>query len=316
MRATRPLNPEDYRISIIAVTLMLDNRHRGRFPTARGYEYLYTPGEMGGHNVIIATLPAGEDFGVAAGMPKLGGDQERDIRLGDVLVALQDGKVSGLINLELGKWTENGFVLRRGGWMDTTHMLVRSAITQIKAGDFFQDQPSFLKHYQEMMAKLAAPRRSTIRAKNGTCYTKLTGPWWRESLENLGSVPAYENASKRDELRDKHNLLGIETAAAGVVPKIPVGVVRGVCDYADEETKEAWRPYAAAMAAAYAKEILLQIGPPERPKRACPTQRICALQDVKTPSTTFNSADDMSVVDGTPDEPRCLLSSLPKSPKR
>ncbi|KAG8420656.1 hypothetical protein J3459_010872 [Metarhizium acridum] len=93
---------------------------------------------------------------------------------------------------------------------------------------------------------------------------KRTRVWYG----TIGSVSSLiENASKRDELRDKHNLLGIETAAAGVVPNIPVGVVRGVCDYADEGTNEAWRPYAAAMAAAYAKEILLQIGPPERPKR-------------------------------------------------
>jgi hypothetical protein len=43
--------------------------------------------------------------------------------------------------------------------------------------------------------------------------------------------------------------------------RIPVGVVRGVCDYGDEHKNKEWQPYAAAMAAAYAKAILLEIPP-------------------------------------------------------
>jgi hypothetical protein len=41
--------------------------------------------------------------------------------------------------------------------------------------------------------------------------------------------------------------------AAGVMDTIPVGVIRGVCDYANEHKNRQWRPFAAAMAAAYAK---------------------------------------------------------------
>lgn len=201
-----------------------------------------------------------------------------------MLVAQQDGELPGLINLELGKWTENGFVLRRRGWLDNmVHKLVRSAIRQIKAGDFLQDQPSFLKHYQEMMGNLshhpeafADPGQeldllyetgeSVVKSRSREAE-KRTRVWsiWYDWLRQHTCRECFE----ADELRDKHNLVGIETAAAGIVPNIPVGVVRGVCDYADEKTNEAWRPYAAAMAAAYAKEIILQIGPPRKTQKRC-----------------------------------------------
>jgi nucleoside phosphorylase len=36
-------------------------------------------------------------------------------------------------------------------------------------------------------------------------------------------------------------------------------VIRGICDYADSHKNKIWQPYAAATAAAYAKELLLVI---------------------------------------------------------
>ena len=43
-----------------------------------------------------------------------------------------------------------------------------------------------------------------------------------------------KNAQKRNELRDRHNVIGLEMEAAGTMNRIPVGVIRGVCDYGDE----------------------------------------------------------------------------------
>lgn len=71
------------------------------------------------------------------------------------------------------------------------------------------------------------------------------------------------NASKRDALRDEHNIIGLEMEASGMMNRIPVGVIRGVCDYGDEHKNKEWQPYAAAMAAAYAKAVLQKIKPSE-----------------------------------------------------
>ena len=70
-----------------------------------------------------------------------------------------------------------------------------------------------------------------------------------------------KNRRKRDELRDKHGIIGLEMEAAGIMNNIAVGVIRGVCDYADDRKNEDWQPYAAAMASAYAKAILTEIPP-------------------------------------------------------
>jgi nucleoside phosphorylase len=44
--------------------------------------------------------------------------------------------------------------------------------------------------------------------------------------------------------------------AAGLMDTFPCLVVRGICDYADTHKNKRWQPYAAATAAAYAKELL------------------------------------------------------------
>jgi hypothetical protein len=42
----------------------------------------------------------------------------------------------------------------------------------------------------------------------------------------------------------------------GLVDAFPCLVIRGICDYADSHKNKIWQPYAAATAAAYAKELL------------------------------------------------------------
>ncbi|KAA8572307.1 hypothetical protein EYC84_002933 [Monilinia fructicola] len=44
--------------------------------------------------------------------------------------------------------------------------------------------------------------------------------------------------------------------AAGLMDTFPCVVIRGICDYADSHKNKIWQPYAAATAAAYAKELL------------------------------------------------------------
>ncbi|KAM0526223.1 hypothetical protein ACHAPW_000384 [Verticillium nonalfalfae] len=38
--------------------------------------------------------------------------------------------------------------------------------------------------------------------------------------------------------------------AAGTMNRLPIILIRGACDYADEHKNKEWQPYAAAMAAA------------------------------------------------------------------
>jgi hypothetical protein len=40
---------------------MLDAQHSGRFPIARGDDYVFLAGDICSHNVVITTLPAGQE---------------------------------------------------------------------------------------------------------------------------------------------------------------------------------------------------------------------------------------------------------------
>jgi hypothetical protein len=175
------LNPEKYivawiaplEIEALAALKMLDNRHRGRFPVRRGDEYIFHAGDMYGHNIIIATLPASQEYGtgsaaslagqlkktfpnlwfgllvgVAAGLPDLSRTPARDIRLGDVLVGLPEGESAGLIAYDLGKETNYRFEpLRFGQVLSPTEEIVRSAIGAIKV-DWPNEAQIFRPYYE------------------------------------------------------------------------------------------------------------------------------------------------------------------------
>lgn len=304
------LDPRRYTIAWIApleiearaAIHMPDHLHQGQFRLEHGDDYLYKAGDVLGHNAIIATLPAGQDYGngsaaalasqvkkffqnlwfgllvgVAAGLPTRGGSSPRDIRLGDVLVALPDGERPGLIAYDLGKETMNGFQLLRGGHAVTmTETVVRSAIGAIKL-KAPHDAGSFLPYYEQMMNKehdsgtFNDPGQDLdqLYERQASGSTELvkrerrpdnmrTRVWYGP----IGSGDKLlKNSIRRDELRDKYHVIGLEMEAAGTMNCLPVGVIRGVCDYGDEHKNDNWQPYAAAMAAAYAKAIIAEIGP-------------------------------------------------------
>ncbi|RSL94793.1 hypothetical protein CDV31_014157 [Fusarium ambrosium] len=279
---------------------MLDQRHKGRFPVSRGDDYVFQAGDINGHNIIIATLPEGQEYGtgsaaalasqvkkffpnlwfgllvgIAAGLPNL--ERDLDIRLGDVLVGLPEGESAGLIAYELGKETADGFqLLRFGRVLANTETVVRSAIGSIKMLAP-NDVDEFLPLYETIKDKQHP--RGTFRdpgqekdvlystSSDGTSHAARRGARSAHNRTRVWYGPIgsgdklVKNAQRRNELRDKYNIIGLEMEAAGTMNRIPVGVVRGVCDYGDEHKNKDWQPYAAAMAAAYAKAILLHLGP-------------------------------------------------------
>ncbi len=70
-----------------------------------------------------------------------------------------------------------------------------------------------------------------------------------------------KDALLRDNLSAQRDILCFEMEAAGLMNNFPCLVVRGICDYSDSHKNTEWQGYAAMAAAAYAKEILLQVKP-------------------------------------------------------
>jgi nucleoside phosphorylase len=73
------------------------------------------------------------------------------------------------------------------------------------------------------------------------------------------------NAVIRDRLRQEIGIICFEMEAAGLMNTVPCLVIRGICDYSDTHKNKRWQAYAAATAAAYAKELLEIIPTTELP---------------------------------------------------
>jgi nucleoside phosphorylase len=63
----------------------------------------------------------------------------------------------------------------------------------------------------------------------------------------------------RDDLAKQHDVLCFETEAAGVLTNFPCMVIRGISDYSDSHKNDEWQAYAAAAAAAYARELFIHM---------------------------------------------------------
>jgi nucleoside phosphorylase len=64
------------------------------------------------------------------------------------------------------------------------------------------------------------------------------------------------NGQERDKRAAADKLYCFEMEAARLMNDFPCLVIRGISDYADSHKNDRWQPYAAATAAAYAKELL------------------------------------------------------------
>lgn len=289
VRAIPTLKFEDYivvwiaplEIEAQAACYMLDNRHPGRFTTRPGGEYIYIPGDINGCNVVIATFPAGHDYGVgaaaalasqvkntfpnicfgllvgiAAGLPNLSRHPPRDIRLGDVLVGLGQGESAGLISYGFGRETSTSFELSRCGAHAKTEKIVSSAIGNIKLlapfeGNLFLDHYENMKHREHSNGTFQDPGQEKdnlfqIVSEDGVEIARQVQRTKREKASRTkvwyGSIGSgdrlMKNDVERDRLRDTFDLIGLEMEAAGTISTIPVGVIRGACDYADAQKND------------------------------------------------------------------------------
>ncbi|QKX62551.1 uncharacterized protein TRUGW13939_09712 [Talaromyces rugulosus] len=245
-----------------AALFMLDEYHGvpRRFP---GQTVQYHLGRVGQHNVVIVGFPQGEigigvaasiatevkrDFphletgmliGVAAGIPSAA----NDIRLGDVVVAVPTGDSSGVIGYDLVNIEPERIRLKQ--WQDATHPALRSAISALRARSTLLLRPS-------------TPPPTSFSPHD-------TRPSGDKPVVHYGCILSgnrvVKSAALRDEMAQANNPIAIEMEAAGIMNRLRVAVIRGVSDFADVEKNDDWQFYAAATAAAYAKELLLCLSP-------------------------------------------------------
>ncbi|KAJ4041185.1 hypothetical protein NW753_010593 [Fusarium oxysporum] len=115
-----------------------------------------------------------------------------------------------------------------------------------------------------------------------------------------------KDAGFRDSLNKSlgGNVLCVEMEAAGLMD-FPCIVIRGICDYADSQKNKDWQEHAAALAAAFAKELLQYVQPGdidgERPVRDILSQ-VCDAVSAIRENTTHTRAkldrkEDIEILD-------------------
>ncbi|KUL89188.1 hypothetical protein ZTR_03808 [Talaromyces verruculosus] len=218
-------------------------------------------------------------IGVGGGVPNL--TNAIDIRLGDVVVSKPSGVFGGVVQFDRGKTLANGRFERTGALHRPPDILL-ATVARLEAVHRRVDS-EIPNHLQEMIQKYPKMRRGNYiyqGPENDRLFqagSKHTGGedcegcdptqvHVRESRSDLNPVIHYgtigtsnsviKDGQTRDMLRDDLNIQCLEMEAAGLMESFPCLVIRGICDYADSHKNKRWKPYAAAVAAAYAKELL------------------------------------------------------------
>jgi len=218
--------------------------------------------------------------GIGGGVPS----QAHDIRLGDIVVSKPTGTSGGVIQYDFGKTMEGG-QFKRIGQLNKPPEVLLTALSSLKARHMLND-PELSKYLSEMVAKYPKMRAQLARqgtkddqlylanyehqGGSGTCSkcdaSKLVHREPRDSdipIIHYGLIASgnqvMKHAITRDLVGEELDVLCFEMEAAGLMDHFPCLVIRGICDYSDSHKNKGWQEYAAATAAAYAKELLCVI---------------------------------------------------------
>ncbi|KAL4788864.1 hypothetical protein BDV19DRAFT_48930 [Aspergillus venezuelensis] len=136
----------------VAAQAFLDEEHERPRDLFRHDSNDYTLGKIGGHNVVLAILPAGE-YGIASAanvakdmlhsfpsvriglMVGIGGgapSRNHDIRLGDIVVSIPREGKGGVFHYDFGKTIQHQ-ALRPTGFLNQPPTILRTAVNGLKA---------------------------------------------------------------------------------------------------------------------------------------------------------------------------------------
>lgn len=229
--------------------------------------------------------------GIGGGVPSLS-----DIRLGDVVVSKPTGSLGGVVQYDYGKTITEGRFQRTGtlgkppqvlltalSHLESNHMIGMSQFLAylsdaVEQNEYVQTTFSYPGQEQDQLFNAAYDHKGSIPDCSNCDRNQLVPRALRASKipkVHYGVIASGNQVMKhgqtRDRLGQELGILCFEMEAAGLMDHFPCLVVRGICDYADSHKNEQWQGYAAAVAASYAKELLLVV--PINQIDASPTAR-------------------------------------------
>jgi ankyrin repeat protein/nucleoside phosphorylase len=279
-------------IELAAARGTLDEIHSNLF-SAPNDSNSYTLGSIGLHNVVITCLPlAGYGtnnaaevasnmhrtfqslrvcflVGIGGGLPG-----KVDVRLGDVVVS------TSVVQHDLGKTIEGGRSQRTSiprlpppalskavSKLQAVHVSEPSKIPSILSTMFtrFPAMANYTRQdtLEDWLFQSTYSHLESEESCKNCDQSRLVKRPARSDLNpriHYGVIASgnqvIKDATTRDQLARELSAICIEMEAAGLMDNLPCLVIRGICDYSDSHKNKRWQEYAAATAAAYAKELL------------------------------------------------------------
>lgn len=207
-----------------------------------------------------------------------------DVRLGDVVVSQPDGAHGGVVQWDFGKM-EGGGQFRRTGSLDRPPPVLLQALnavkirheTEVDVGESLMRHLSTMAQRNPLMQQEYAqhpnepdrlfeagydhPRGDTCEACDQARIVRRPPRMNRATPRvHYGNIASGNEVMKhgitRDRIARSEQVICFEMEAAGLMNSFPCLVIRGICDYADSHKNKRWQRYAAATAAAFARELL------------------------------------------------------------
>ncbi|KAF7593102.1 hypothetical protein BBP40_012047 [Aspergillus hancockii] len=287
-------------VELAAAQEMLDEKHGDLVISSE--DNIYTLGRVGEHNVVIACLPEGQmgtnpaaaaaarmqsaftsiRFGLMVGIGGGVPSTKLNIRLGDVVVSRPENNHAGVVQYDFGKSTPSGF--KRTGFLNAPPKILQTAVSHQKAKHMRRESqlseyilklahlPAFTQGYAEPDVLFESHYNHVGGTTCESCDKQRM--LRRPTRDQLGPEIHYgtiasgnqvvRDAAERDRVSSHlGGVLCFEMEPAGRMNEFPCLVIRGICDYSGSHKNKTWQPYAAGVAAAYAKELLSVIPPVE-----------------------------------------------------
>ncbi|ERF72190.1 hypothetical protein EPUS_02077 [Endocarpon pusillum Z07020] len=233
--------------------------------------------------ISFPSIRFGLMVGIGGGVPS----KKNDIRLGDIVISTPTGTKTGVVQYDFGK-TEKAGEFRRTGALGKPPAELLGAVAHLETKYGLEQQlsehisngfrkwfPNWATRYAYQGAgcdRLFEAGDNHLESDDENCQ-QCSGYKVVDRLPRGDSLPIvhYGNIASgnqvmkhglsRDRLSKQEDIICFEMEAAGLMDNFQCLVIRGICDYADSHKNKRWQPYAAATAAAYAREILLTVAP-------------------------------------------------------
>lgn len=224
----------------------------------------------------FSSIRVGLMVGIGGGVPSA----EHDVRLGDLVVGIPDKSRGGVVQYDLGRATQDNKWVPFGS-LNSPHPLLKTAISklvsihQIHGNKIQETLAEMIRRYPKLVPQFT--RQAALidilyeaepdDSENFIDWVEVRRP--PRPPDKLNQVhfgliasgnQVMKSGRRRDQIsKDLGGVLCFEMEAAGLMNDFPCVVIRGICDYADAHKNKDWQEYAAAVAAAYAKEVIMTL---------------------------------------------------------